>query len=342
MTSNCSRTRAVSVVGSLLLSALVAHSQSMPAAPANPKTRQDCEDYRNEFQSYLRDGHKRVQECLSSSRSDPITQWVQSSGCSGISMQVPPECKADREQIECASDSFLPSYRECLGKVASNANGVDSIQRKLMLDTAAGVPKSATSQGLKMAGLLAGQGNLSTSKELIATIAKGSLWMREKNGNLKQLKSSTPMIERLSWVIGKAPSNKGLSKELLSVSIKGLNTVSKDALDELASQIDQFSKSIEQDHQDAIEQMHQQRLDNMTPPPPPPPPPPVQAYRPPPRQYSPPVQSAPSWQDQFCSAGIAVVQSCVFNQNGCSLGSINGCWGVCGLGDYVNGGPGCQ
>lgn len=49
----------------------------------------------------------------------------------------------------------------------------------------------------------------------------------------------------------------------------------------------------------------------------------------------------PSWEDQFCEAGVQVVNSCVFEQNGCSAGSIQTCWNVCGLSHYVKGGDRC-
>ncbi|MER9554330.1 hypothetical protein [Mesorhizobium sp. M0323] len=48
-----------------------------------------------------------------------------------------------------------------------------------------------------------------------------------------------------------------------------------------------------------------------------------------------------SWKEQFCPRGIAEVEACVFQQKGCSLGTIEGCWEVCGLEHYVQGGDQC-
>ncbi|MER8475989.1 hypothetical protein [Mesorhizobium sp. M1163] len=48
-----------------------------------------------------------------------------------------------------------------------------------------------------------------------------------------------------------------------------------------------------------------------------------------------------SWKEQFCPRGIAEVEACVFQQKGCDLGTIEGCWEVCGLEHYVQGGDQC-
>lgn len=326
------------IAAGLSLAASAAHSQP-PSAPESPQSRQECENYKADYQSFLHEGHARLQSCISGSRSDVIGGWVKATACSNIPVQLPPECEAIHDEVWCAGDAFLPSYRACLAKVPSGDS--DGLQRRLMLDTANGVPKSATSQGLKMAKFLAENGKASESNALLSSMAKVGLWKKDVDGLLKQFDSSTTPGERLAWGIGKMnklPYQNGLSYELLGVALNGLTTVSKDALAALSAELGQFSGEIAQDHQDAADRMHEARLKSMIPAPPPS----VQTYRPPTQTYVPSTPQVSSWEDQFCARGVAQVQACVFEQQGCSGASISACWNVCGLGNYVKGGPECQ
>jgi hypothetical protein len=44
---------------------------------------------------------------------------------------------------------------------------------------------------------------------------------------------------------------------------------------------------------------------------------------------------------RFCPRGVLEVQACVYEKRGCDAGSIERCWAICGLSDYVWGGKGC-
>ncbi|TIP79195.1 MAG: hypothetical protein E5X63_35295 [Mesorhizobium sp.] len=197
-----------------------------------------------------------------------------------------------------------------------------------------------------MAELLADQGNPSGSKALAGLASKALLVKRDldKAATALGITKGTTM-DRLAATIGlglKAGRHNELSRELLDVAMKGLIATYKDALDQLMRQLGEFSTEIGRENARAIEKAAEKaEADAARPPRPKRKPQPEYVPQP---EYEPSPEQEPtvsSWQDHFCDRGVLEVEACVFQQRGCDAGSIQACWDVCGLSDYVKGGSGC-
>ncbi len=159
--------------------------------------------------------------------------------------------EVDHEQLQIIRyNSFV---QRC---AADHVSQPKDLSRDLLNKTASGVPGVAGTNAMRMANLLAEQGQMSPSK---AALIQGAIKAYKTNdfmSNLYKLyEPNQSLQEELKTLAGLVPDtafgNNVLAQDMLNTAIAGLTATSQTALDSLVQELDAFSSEIGRDNEAA-------------------------------------------------------------------------------------------
>jgi hypothetical protein len=163
------------------------------------------------------------------------------------------ECmnEVDHEQLQIIRyNSFV---QRC---AAEHASQPKDLSRDLLSKTASGVPGVAGTNAMRMANLLADQGEMSASKAALIQGAIKAYKTTDFMSNLYKLYDPNQSLqEKLKTLAGLVPDTafgkNPLAQDMLKTAIAGLTATSQTALDSLIHELDAFSSEIRRDNEAA-------------------------------------------------------------------------------------------
>jgi hypothetical protein len=227
----------------------------------NPKSEQECESWKADYYGYLKQQENDLQQCMRANDSATTVQsWVSADICSAIRINFPPPCASLASQWHCDSTKFGSLLNTCFAaaRQAKDAAKENDPSRDLLSKTADGVPKVAGTNAMRMADLLADQGQASASKAAIQSAIKAYKTTDFISSLYKAYDPSQPPAQRLAAITGfmskAAIGNNPLAQDMLKTALTGLIDTNQTALDRLLRDLDAFSAQIGQENAAAVRQ----------------------------------------------------------------------------------------
>lgn len=228
-----------------------------PEPPVNPKSTRECDNWMEEYHGYLNQLSESRWQCFRDNSHIPVHEWI-SAGCGPVQVAEPPPCVDIVEQHSCEVQKFGPMITACRAAAheAESASKPDDLSHDLLAQTASGVPRVAATNAMRMANLLANQGELGASKSaLIQSAAKayGTTAFFNKFYTLYDPGQSLDQkLRALARLVPDTAFGKNLlAQDMLKTALAGLTATNQTALDNLVRELNAFSARIARDNEAA-------------------------------------------------------------------------------------------
>jgi hypothetical protein len=206
-------------------------------------------DFGKELNAYRQELFSRLMQCYRTSRSD-VSNQVRVNACSGTTATTYYiDCGSELSEYECGAQRAKFESNLCLSRLKANneerrsAEHEAALERRLMLDTARGVPGVAATNFQRMGKLLS---DLRHYKSSAAFHAIG-IGLNQYDKTIKG-----PYDERIS-IIRQAVEKMAdkernlIAGDMIKVAIRGVEAVNLRAMDELSRELSRFSREIAAD-----------------------------------------------------------------------------------------------
>jgi len=228
-----------------------AGAQGTPEPPISPKSEQDCENWRDEYNRYLDQQRDELNQCDRANDNVPVQKWVRMNLCSRPPIEISERtaCVPIYMRRDCDIENFAPKIHACFAAVprTKDASKSEDLSRDLLKKTATGVPDVAASYAMRMAGYLGGPA--------VKLAVKGYNATALLNQISKAYDPKQPVLQRLQAISNLAstasPASNPFSQDLLSTAIAGLVATNEAALSTLLQDLDALSAEVGSDNEAA-------------------------------------------------------------------------------------------